>query len=94
MANGFNGINMKQVIEWFVRVVLFFCTLILGYAVNELNQLHLQVEDNNNRLIVIESNRFTSRDGLELMQQLSERPTRAEIQAMLNRLEDRLTKGD
>lgn len=85
-----NG-SYKFALEWAFRLLLLLVSALLTYNLSQLKEVTDLIHTLDTRVSVIESNRFTAADGLKLQKEILARPTRQEIQDMLNRLEDRLT---
>jgi len=74
-----------------VIVVLLVPLLFYGWAT--ISKINSEVNNLDRRVLAIESNRFTSNDGLEVWRQLGDRPTRAELEERLTRIEQKLDRA-
>jgi hypothetical protein len=62
------------------------------YGWTTIAKINSEVHNLDRRVLAIESNRFTSDDGLTVWQELGNRPTRAELEERLNRIEEKLDR--
>jgi hypothetical protein len=79
--------------RWFdvgLRVVTAFIVPLLIWYLNAISHLTTSVEANTNRLSVIEANRFTSSDALDVWRAIEQRPTREELNTQLTEILRRL----
>lgn len=68
-------IKLRDVLDWLLRILAIMILPITFWAVN----LHIRMAELEGRIEVIEGNRFTSGDAVQLQMEIMRRPTREEL---------------
>lgn len=88
MANG-NDIRLtyKQALQWLVPVLLG--ALVTGMIAiwGKLESIQIDLRTIDTRLVAVESNRFTSSDGLAVWRELDNKVNRDDLNATIQRIE-------
>lgn len=95
----------KYLLDWIVRIAIVIITVLsaatfahIRKVSDRTHSLELALEEQSHaletRIIAVESNRFTSRDGQEVWRAIAERPTREEISADLSEIKQMIRDLD
>jgi hypothetical protein len=82
-----NGVKWRDAIEWLWRILTVLLVPLGIWLVTTLSSIDRRLDATADRVTVLEQSTLRSADGVELYQQLASRPTRAELQDKLDRLE-------